>query len=499
VIADDVPACAAAAAVLSGALLLADAREQVEPDEGYLWYGTLRTLDGQVPLRDFRSYEPGRYYWSALWMLVLGRGVLALRVAQHGFYFLGLSCGLLALRLGGVEWPAVIAAGITLTAWAYPNYKLFEPALAMAAVLAGTILLESPDTATAAAAGVTAGATAFFGVNYSLYSGTALLGLTLLAGAKSGTIGVLAGLGAYFTGFIIGLLPLLILGAIARGMLSAMFERRVRQVLARGTTNLPLPVPWPWRPNWRRPVARWFIGIYFLLLPAFTWSVAIWAALAPWGNLRAQGVLVAAAFVGAAAVHHAFSRADLIHLAQVMPPLILGLTALWGHGLGWAVLALLLGWGSVATVLCEHPAIFRRRNPGKYVRRNIGGSRLWVWRRYARTLDDLESLVQRHLGPAEPLFAVPTLATLFPMVGRRSAVYDTFCVYPASEADQQMMLRSIEEQRVRLALVHDFPLDGREELRFSRTHPAVWSHLASEFEPLHLPELPAGYHVMRLA
>src|SRR5215203_5332001 len=69
------------------------------PDEGFLWYGTIRTSLGEVPIRDFQSYEPGRYYWGALWFKLLrSDGILTLRLSQTVFQFVGLSLALLLLR-----------------------------------------------------------------------------------------------------------------------------------------------------------------------------------------------------------------------------------------------------------------------------------------------------------------------------------------------------------------------------------------------------------------
>jgi hypothetical protein len=68
-------------------------------DEGYLWYGTWRTMLGEVPILDFRGYDPGRYYWGAAWGLLFGDGIIGLRLSNALFAFGGLSFGLLAARL----------------------------------------------------------------------------------------------------------------------------------------------------------------------------------------------------------------------------------------------------------------------------------------------------------------------------------------------------------------------------------------------------------------
>lgn len=35
-------------------------------DWGYLWYGEWRTRLGEIPLLDFQSYDPGRFYYPAM-------------------------------------------------------------------------------------------------------------------------------------------------------------------------------------------------------------------------------------------------------------------------------------------------------------------------------------------------------------------------------------------------------------------------------------------------
>src|SRR5258706_10619125 len=88
-------------------------------DEGFLWYGTLHTALGEVPIRDFQSYDPGRYYWGALWFKILrDNGIIALRLGEAALQSLGMFFGLLTLRGLGVSrrW-ALAAAAFVLWSW----------------------------------------------------------------------------------------------------------------------------------------------------------------------------------------------------------------------------------------------------------------------------------------------------------------------------------------------------------------------------------------------
>ena len=98
----------------------------------------------------------------------------------------------------------------------------------------------------------------------------------------------------------------------------------------------------------------------------------------------------------------------------------------------------------------------------------------------------------RPLDPEEPLFVAPVLPGLYPTLGRRSPVYNTYPVYPETDEGQSRVIAELEAAGVRCALLVDFALDGREELRYRNTHPRVWQFHETEFDPVPVPGLPEG-------
>ena len=118
-------------------------------DEGWLWYISQRTALGDVPLRDFFSYDPGRYYWSAAVFKLLGRtGFFEQLLANYLFAIVGSALAYLAMFRAGLSrsWriSILLLLGIVL---GFPRHKIYEQTLSLIAVAAIAFLFAAPAAA----------------------------------------------------------------------------------------------------------------------------------------------------------------------------------------------------------------------------------------------------------------------------------------------------------------------------------------------------------------
>jgi len=319
-------------------------------DEGFLWYGSQRTAQGEVPLRDFFSYDPGRYYWSALIFRVFrGNGLFEQIMANDLFGLLGLVVSYIAMSRAGLSrgWRAAILLVLAVML-GFPRHKMYDQTLSLLAAAGVTYLISRrPSFKAWFIFGVLAGLAAFIGRNSGLYFAiAAVLALVLLKLAGQEML-VARRLAAFSAGAFIGYSPMLYMMWRVSGFASALFE----SILGNPNPQLRLPIPFPWHMH-----AQGKHGIDLLQVAAvsllclvvpLTYGFLILTWLKSKQHFEgAYRMVCGACIAGLPYLHHAFSRADFSHIAQGVMPFGLAAGAfgqhLWNAGRRRVSLALFL-------------------------------------------------------------------------------------------------------------------------------------------------------------
>ena len=282
-------------------------------DEGHLWYCTLQTAAGCVPIRDFRSYDPGRYLWAAGCASFLGSGIVGLRHANSLFQVLGLFLALLsARRVLRSRWGLVLV-GLVLNLWFFPSFKVYEHTVAVAAIFFALRLVERPSPGRHFACGVLAGLAGFVGRNLGLYCFLATLGLTLFVHFKGkGKLGTLGKrLGAGIVGTAVGYAPMLLMLLLVPGFFSS-FIQSILLLFGPGSPTLPKSVAWPWTLGFPsrldiKELHQFCSSFLFVFFPVVYLIAVVEALRTRAGALASKSLLIAATVVGLPFLHHAFS------------------------------------------------------------------------------------------------------------------------------------------------------------------------------------------------
>lgn len=508
--------CFTIATLLCTAMFLFQGRIGINlQDEGFLWYGAIRTHAGELPLRDFRAYDPGRYFWCAGWMSIFGDGLVVVRGAAWAFASLGVTAGLLTLArsltpvLARTPW--LVIAGVILVAWMTPPWKLYEASIAMIVAWSTVRLIESPTRSRTIAAGIAVGAAAFFGRNLGVYAAVSAVIVTAIACWKFRRSFVRA-CAELTLGTVVGYAPMLALIAFAPGYRAA-FVDSIAFYARQGALNAELPMPFPWRldltgRSFEAAAAGVTIGTLFLLLPAL-YAVVVWCGVrarrseAGNGDFTRWAPLVATALVGAAWFHHASVRSDRPHLAQSIHPFLITVLSLpfvlrvshavLVRSVIWlaAILATTFGVGtSLLPVQRAWPA-----EDEEFTTVLVGTERLILSPKQAGLVRGLLSAVEANVRPEDELWVTAQFIGLYPILGRRAPTWDIYPAWLADDREQERMLRELAD--VRYAIVDVRPIGGDPNMRLEVSHPRVWRWLLESFERLPLPGAPDAIVLLR--
>lgn len=446
-------------------------------DEGFLWYGAQRVLAGELPLRDFQAYDPGRYWWSAAWMWLFGNdGLLALRWSNSILAGITVGMGVWLIRGSGpaVSAAAAVAAGLILSLWVGAS----DSFAVMLLLLGLTRLVQEPSPGSFFVYGLCWGVSATIGINHGLYGAAAgLLGFLYLRGGHrparalgAGTAGAILGYGAMLLLFVAA-------DGFARGFLDS-----IRLLFEAGTTNVTKPLPRPWAvfdPGFSTlpgAVLESAMAIIFLLVLVF-WVCFGWRLVRAGTKTAFPPATVAGVLTSIPYAHYFWSRADLHHFAlSVLPLLVAGLAwALAGPARRAWVDLIALATLSVAMAAPLHPAYdFLRGRLDIAV--EIDGSTFRTAQPTAGQVEAVRSMARVALPRS--FFAGPYLPGAYALARQRSPIWELYMLFPATPARQQAEVERLRRLDVRHAIIGTRAMDDNPDLGIRMTHPLVLAYFA---------------------
>lgn len=462
-------------------------------DEGYLWYGAQRVMLGEVPIRDFMGYDPGRYYWSAGLMTLWGdNGIMALRGAVAIFQTIGLFVGLLliarALKKQDIFY--LLLSAVTLVVWMFPRHKLFDISLSILSIGVLAFLVQNPTSRRYFFAGLCIGLIAIFGRNHGMYGVAGSLGVMVwLSLKRAESPRLIKGFTYWAVGVATGYAPILLMALLAPGFAIAFWES-IRFLFEAKATNLPLPVPWPWRVDFTlvpigEAIRGALVGLFFIGTIVFGVLSILWVVRQKLQNKPSPPVLVAASFLALPYAHFAYSRADVGHLAQGIFPLLVGCLVLFSTQsakVKWPLI-LMLCTASVWVMHIYHPG-WQCHASKQCMNIEISHSNLQVDPATASDVELLRKLAARYAPGSESFIVTPFWPGAYALLEHKSPMWETYALFPRSLAFEQAEIERIKAARPRFAFIFDLPLDGRDELRFRNTRPLIHQYILDNFELL---------------
>ena len=478
-------------------------------DEGFLWYASQRTSLGELPIRDFFSYDPGRYYWSSLFFHLTGDvGLYSLLLSAAVFGAIGLAAIWFSMCRAGINWKWRVACSILIAiALGFPRHKVYEQSLSLILCAAVFLVLLNPGAAKRwFIFGGLAGLAAFVGRNHGVFFlFAALLCSGYLLIVKQRNLLASASL-CFSAGVVIGYLPMIFLFIIKPGFWDAF----VVSVLFVSNWQLPLPIPFVWRLNFGGAMSidlaqAVAVGVACILIPfIYIFGLVIFVAK----NKISSEVSPILSLLGASCIsgipylHQAFGRADFSHIAQAALPVFPAIFAL-GYYLWFVIdrkytsglfvvlssIVLLISW------LPSEPGVrfarMRIKNPDSVASTSIAGKEFVVEKYQADLLAIIQEAANTCKVGRNDFLAAPHFPGIYAFLNSKAPFWENYYLYQRPIEFQQEHIDAISTIRL-ILLAPDATVDGLERLKLKNTYGLLLEHIFSRFEELKTDGLSGG-------
>lgn len=478
-------------------------------DEGLLWYGSQRAALGEIPLLDFFSYDPGRYYWNAMIFRLAGdAGLFTLLLSCSLFGALGLAAAWFALCRARI--PVLWRVGcvvVLLVGFGFPRHKIFEQSLSLILVCVVFETLLKPGSAKRwMLFGLATGVAAMVGRNHGVFFVVA----AILTGAYLVRIGrknlFFMGFRSFSAGVIVGYLPVILL------FLGNVEFRKVfiDSVLLTSQWQLPLPIPFPWRVDWYQALTleqlqAIAVGLLCLLVPALYLTGGLLlpvTGLAIARQMPQRLLLGAASIAGLPYLHQAFDRADFGHIAQsVLPavPVVFILLYLSSRQPGWrrltpvlsvaATLVVLLAWLPSEPIVQMLRA--QKANPQSVQPVSMGSKKFLLYRSQADVLETVRAIAAKCSLKDGEFMAAPSFPGVYAFLGLKAPFWEMYYLYQRSPEFQRKHIAAIGDTQL-ILLAPENTVDLLERLKLANTYGLLLTYIREHYQELSIPTLPAG-------
>ena len=387
-------------------------------------------LRGEVPIRDFMAYDPGRYYWSSSILSFIGdSGIMSLRASVAIFQAFGIFFGLLVIIKSKKgykpsDFVFLVLYSLILIMWMYPWHKLFDLSISIFLIGLLAFLIRKPTLMRYFGVGIGIGLAAVFGRNHGLYGFISSFGVILwLQIGRFSFNHLFKSLFWWILGICLGFLPIIVFVIYVPGFAASYWES-ILFIFEYGKTNLPLPIPWPWSVDYSSlsilsSINYFLVGFYFLSLLLFGFSSLLFVVFSKFKDRYLDPGFVAAAFLALPYAHYAFSRADVAHLAHGIFPLLIGIIICLNYlpMLPRLISSLFVLASSILVMFKYHPGfLYLGQEKGAYVDVRISNSNLKVPMHVSDSIDFLRMSDNSLSNNSETMIVTPFWPGAYPLL-----------------------------------------------------------------------------------